>query len=339
MKSKRGRHGRRRSPRLEVLLPIVAAVCALVFAGALLLKPQSAVQEARGDHRLRYQYDNIVEFGGVRYRQRKQITTILLLGVDRDSDQEDREGVFNGGMADFQRLIVVDDEKKQVCQIQIDRDTMTPVTILGPLGDELGEAVRQICVAHSYGDGGEKSIEYARRAVSKFLLNAPVDYCISLRMDGISVLNDLVGGVTVTLEDDFTALDPSMTKGATVTLHGDQAEAFVRRRRDISGGTNEARMKRQQQYIGKLSAELNRRFSLDKNYVGEVYDALGDYMFTDMSRGLMINEVWRARKYLRREIIEIPGTHTVNEKNNMEFLADEGALRDIVLELFYEPLT
>ncbi len=33
---------------------------------------------------------------------------------------------------------------------------------------------------------------------------------MAMDMDGISVLNDSVGGVTVTLEDDFSSLDPAM---------------------------------------------------------------------------------------------------------------------------------
>lgn len=42
-----------------------------------------------------------------------------------------------------------------------------------------------------------------------------------MSLDGISVLNDLAGGVTVTLEDDFSAEDPAMTRGTTLSLHGD----------------------------------------------------------------------------------------------------------------------
>ncbi len=33
-----------------------------------------------------------------------------------------------------------------------------------------------------------------------------------MSLDGISVLNDLAGGVTVRLEDDFSAADPAMTR-------------------------------------------------------------------------------------------------------------------------------
>ncbi len=39
-----------------------------------------------------------------------------------------------------------------------------------------------------------------------------IDFYLAMSLDGISVLNDLAGGVTVTLEDDFSAADPAMTR-------------------------------------------------------------------------------------------------------------------------------
>lgn len=45
-----------------------------------------------------------------------------------------------------------------------------------------------------------------------------IDFYVAMNMDGISELNDLAGGVTVTLEDDFSSIDPAMTKGTTLTL-------------------------------------------------------------------------------------------------------------------------
>ena len=95
------------------------------------------------------------------------------------------------------------------------------------------------------------------------------------------MLNDLAGGVTVTLEDDFSAADPAMTKGATLTLQGDQAEIFVRRRRDIGEGTNEARMVRQEEYLAQLSAQLESRVQQDQQFTAQVYDALQPYLVTD----------------------------------------------------------
>ena len=316
----------------------IALMCAASLFIFVFLKLGSSAQGVRGDATQRYLYDKIIEVDGVKYRERKQITTVLLLGVDRYSDQEERLDVFNGGLADFQRLIVIDHEQKTVFQLQIDRDTMVPITILGPLGDEIGKAERQICLAYSYGDGSETSRKYAVEAVSEFLHGISINFCIALKMDGVPVLNDLVGGIEVTLDDDFTVVDPTWTKGTTINLMGDQAETFVRRRMDVSDGMNESRMRRQQQYIEKLSAKLMRRFSANKNFIGTVYDELDEYMSTDMARGRLINEVWNAKNYRRPEMITLPGTHNLNENNNWECHVDDSAVQAAVLELFYEPL-
>ena len=99
-----------------------------------------------------------------------------------------------------------------------------------------------------------------------------IDFYISLEMDGISTLNDALGGVTVTLEDDFTALDPTMTKGTTLTLEGNQAEYYVRGRMYIGVGTNEARMVRQQVFMSALSQRLSELIheSESANFIGNL---------------------------------------------------------------------
>jgi hypothetical protein len=50
----------------------------------------------------------------------------------------------------------------------------------------------------------------------------------------------------------------------------------------------------------------------------------------------MINEAWTSRDYTRKPLVEIPGTHRIGEDGYMEFHADEDALEQIVLDLFYQ---
>ena len=157
---------------------------------------------------------------------------------------------------------------------------MAEVTVLGMLGNPVGTTQMQISLAHGFGDGKEESCGYARDAVSRLLQGENIDFYLAMSLDGISVLNDLAGGVTVTLEDDFSAADPAMTKGATLTLQGDQAEIFVRRRMDIGEGTNEARMVRQEEYLAQLSAQLESRVQQDQQFTAQVYDALQPYLLT-----------------------------------------------------------
>lgn len=320
---------------LVLILAFLGLLALLIFGGFF----KSEEGDARADYRLRYRYDNIREFDGVQYRQRKNLTTVLLMGIDNHTeDMEDHTYIYGGGQADFLRLVVIDPKNMRVTQIQIDRDTMTPIMILGPSGDELGYGTYQICLAHGYGDGKEQSCLYQVDAVSKFLLDIDIGFYMSLNLDGISALNDQLGGVTVTLGTDFSSLDPTMVEGATITLMGKQAEIYTRTRMAVDDGTNQSRMKRQQEYIAKLSAKLNRRVNADKNFAGDLYDALEEYLVTNISRGQLINEAWTARRYERSDVLEIEGEHYIGAEGFMEFHADPQALQDLIIDVFYERL-
>jgi len=191
-------------------------------------------------------------------------------------------------------------------------------------------------LSHGFGDGKEQSCELTVEAVSNLLFNVPIKYYVAMNLDGISVMNDSLDGITVTLEDDFSHLDPTMTKGKTLTLVGDQAELFVRSRMSVGVGTNEARMARQQQYLTAMMDRLNEKIHADSNYVGTLFDALAPYLVTSISRSAMITEAWTARDYQRLPVKQPQGVHQVGESGYMEFLVDENSLAQIVLDTFYE---
>ena len=230
---------------------------------------------------------------------------------------------------------MIDSGAGTVSQIEIDRDTMTPITILGVLGNRSGVRTTQICLAHSFGDGRAQSCELTAEAVSNLLMGTRIDHYVAMNLDGIPVLNDWAGGVTVTLEDDFSALDSEMTAGTTLTLTGEQAEFYVRSRMSVGVGTNEARMERQEDYIARLTEQLNERLSESEEEIGALYDALEPYLTTDMSRGRLINLLWNARGYTCTALLEPEGSHEIGSDGFMEFHPDDSALKAMVLDLFY----
>lgn len=326
----------RRGRRIGLMALLLSALlAAVVFAVGASLEKQARQPQPRGDLTQRYAYGDYLEHGGTLWRRRSGLTTILLMGIDRDS-RAVTSSYRNGGQADFLRLVVLDSKERTISQLQIDRDTMTPITILGVLGNRSGVRTAQICLSHGFGDGGAQSCELTVDAVSNLLCSMPVDFYAALNMDGISVLNDAVGGVTVTLEDDFSMADPAMQKGETLTLQGEQAEIYVRRRMDVGAGTNEARMKRQEEYIAALTALLDERLHQKREAAGELYDVLSPYLTTNISRGRLINEVWAARDYVRGPVLTLAGEYGIGSDGFMQFLADEDAVRQAVLSLIYE---
>ncbi len=324
-----------------VFLITLLCISSLYWVGSK-IESKSEKAEPRGDLSARFTEAPAIVFRGEKYQPKSELTTILIIGVDQYNSASVHESYFhNGGQADYLMLLVVNDESQTITPIQIDRDTMAEVTTLGVLGNVTGTRKTQVCLSHGFGDGGEQSCQLTRDAVSRLLLGIEIQYYIAMDLNGITALNDALGGVTVTLEDDFTTLDPTMFKGAKLTLKGIQAEYFVRSRINIGIGTNESRMARQQVYWQGFSQILKIKLDSAGNsdFVGNLFDQISAYLITDMKRGKLINEVWNTRDYQQQRPIHPSGEYTIGSDGFTEFHVDETAMEDLVMSIFYSKVS
>ena len=325
--------------RLIVAL-IVLAVCvtAAVLIGTY-GNPNRGKDEPKGDLDSRFTAIPTVSYNGNQYTPKKDLVAILLMGTDHYTDDVAAKDSFrNGGQADFLVLLVIDAQDKIITPIQIDRDTLAEVTTLGILGNETGTRMTQICLAHGFGDGGKQSCALQRDAVSRLFFGIDIPFYVAMSLDGISTLNDAVGGVKVTIQDDFTKLDPKMKVGATLTLDGKQAEYFVRNRMEIGVGTNEARATRQTQYWDGLVQLMDQRLKTEENsnFLHVILNQLDPYLTTNLARGRLINEIWKNKGFTRQSMVHPQGDYTVGDDGFVEFHADETALQALIMQLFYQ---
>ncbi len=332
------------TPKRLILRIIIGAVLFLLiialiyWAGRSIELSSSANIPVRGDLAGRFQEPKIVDFKGTLYQYRQDLLTILVMGIDQTTQSSSlASGFRNGGQADFLILLVFDKKEKTITPIHIDRDTMTEITVLGVLGNEAGTRNAQICLSHGFGDGKEQSCLFTVDAVRKLMYGVDIDFFIALNLDAIPVLNDSLGGVPVTLKDDFTVLDPAMQKGVALALKGKQAEYYIRNRMGIGIGTNEARMERQREYLAGAGKKLDEKLSEDGGFLENLFNSVNDYILTDMKRGRMINEFYGSKDFEKKEIIPLLGNHIIGEDGFMEFHADESFLEQLVLKVFYLP--
>lgn len=340
----RQNHRHRRKRLSGTAIAVVLVCAALLYAGLLLgvqtignrLEQRDAV-ESIGSLEGRFASEALtMQYGGRTWTYRgRELTNLLLIGVDWE-ESENTVSRRYAGQADFLLLVTFDKKNKIVSILQIDRDTMTDVRVYGPFGDYTGVRETQICLSHAYGATTEENCENTVWAVSRLLGGIPIDGYITLDMSGITALNDALGGVTVTLEEDFSALDPEMTKGATLTLRGMQAEIFVRSRMDVGDGTNVSRMQRQHTFIQSAEELLVQRMNEDMNYAGTLYDTLAGHMTTNIERGWLINKAYECRDYRRPETKMLAGGHCIGTDGFMEFHADEDALNALLTEMCFE---
>lgn len=332
-------HGDPQKPwiKVAVCFGCFALVIGIIYFVGINIE-RSGTESTYGNLQERFADDRTILYNGKEYVYNHLIDSYLFIGVDqREATTAVTSSARNGGQSDFLLLMVIDPVSKTFRRIQIDRDTMTEITVLGILGNPLGTNTLQICLAHGFGDGKAQSCQFTTEAVQRLLCGVPINGYMSLNLDGIATLNDLLGGVTVTLEDDFSMLDASMTAGTTLTLQGIQAEFFVRSRMQIGDGTNAARMRRQQQYLDKATEMIGNKVKDDSTFVGTLFDGLKDYIITDISRGKMINEANKAAKYQDMGTLTLKGEHTTGSDGFVEFHADEDALIQMVLDVFYQP--
>lgn len=284
----------------------------------------------------KYEIGNeVIEYGGKKYSLKKNIETFLVLGLDKFEGQSVADSYNNDQQADFLMLFVFDNDAKKCTALHINRDTMTDVNVLGLAGDKIYSVKQQIALSHTYGNGRDNSCINACDAVSTLLSGMKVNHYISLKMDAIPVLNDLVGGVEVEVLDDFTGIDDTLVKGQKVTLMGDHALKYVRTRKSLDDSTNSTRMVRQQQYINALYAKTQKAIAEDEEFIVEASLAMSDYQISDCSITRLQSLAEKFNQYKFTGIKNIDGE--MKQGEFMEFYPDELSLKKLIVELFYEP--
>ena len=267
------------------------------------------------------------------------VQTYLFIGTDK-SGNEDAEGEeYHGSMADALMLVVVDKEEKTYGILQLNRDTITEVPMLLQDGSANASAQMQLCTAHCYGKDKAASCDNTVETVSKMLGGLPIDGYYALKMDAMPLLNHEVGGVTVTLEDDMTKLDPAMKKGTTLTLTDRQAELLMQSRYTMEDDRNTQRMRRQQIFLKAFMKKIKKQNAGDINATVKLYDRLRPYATTDIKMNDLTALLKDMQGYTDKGIITIDGTSKIGEKlhdgkKHWEFYMDEDSLETSMKQLY-----
>ena len=282
--------------------------------------------------------EGVVAHNGKYYRLREDQLRILVMGLDKRNRTESDSGYTNKMQSDFLLLVVMDEDTKECNILNLNRDTMTPIQRLGFGGSVSGVYTAQLALAHTYGRGGEDSARNVMQAVSNLLGGVPIDHYMSLTMSSISKLNDLVGGVTVTILEDFTAEDPALIEGREVTLTGKQALTYVHGRKNIGDGTNLGRMDRQEQYLYAFYhqfLEASRTGGVD--FLTRVLMTVGTSFRSDLDFDALnqLRELLPSCKINPFQSLE--GELVMGEEFH-EYYVDEEALQEQVISLFYEEI-
>ena len=270
------------------------------------------------------------------YVPKGNLETYLIAGIDDPGKVQEVTEYDGTGQCDV-LVVIVRDRSTDTCKLfSVDRNTVTPVRSLADDGTYLATTDIQLSLAHSMGLDQNMRAENTVDAVSTLLKGQKIDGYAMINMSAIQVVNDMVGGVTVTIEDDFSERDPSLKKGETVKLMGAHAENYVRGRMDVADGTNQNRMQRQNDYEEAFKPAFRSKCDSDSKFPLQVYHALEDYMTTNIGAKKFCRLALLLSDNKKDDRVSISGTYGSDEEGWQTFAPDDDSLQQAVLELFYK---
>ena len=281
----------------------------------------------------------VISYQGKEYRYREDTINILLMGIDADS-------VPTAGSRDQADAIILASLRPGTGQLtltSLSRDTVCNMTVLHEDGTT-GLTRGQLALSYAYGDGLHESCRLTCEAVSGLLYGLPIHGYGAFYMSGVGPLNDAVGGVTVTVIEDFpfshVAGCHNMIDGHEVTLTGEQAHFYMRARLEEQADANDLRIVRQKQYLTALMDRCMELVQQDPTQLLGVYNAAAPYLLTDLSFSRIAYLASEALQLsFDGEIHTLPGTLALNAENQAELTLDQSAVLDWMIGTFYEEVS
>lgn len=272
-------------------------------------------------------------YNGNTYCYNEDILTFLLLGIDYNEEVTVREEGLYGGQSDAIFLLVLNPHNKEISVIAINRNAMVYIDVYDEYGSYIGVAPAQITLQHGYGDGAWVSCQRTEKVVSEVFYDLPIHGYCSFNMGGIPLLNNLVGGVEVTVLEDVGDLK----EGMTTLLWSWDAYYYLRYRDVDSFGSADRRLERQKQYLAAYVLRAQDAMKKDLTLPVKLCNALFKYIVTDITVDELSYLVPRILDYHfdSANFYSIPGETVMGEEFE-EFYIDEQALYELILQVFYE---
>lgn len=270
------------------------------------------------------------------YTLNKDIVTVLFLGIKKDNLNKDL-GYGRNGEADTIFVAAVNTKNKKIKIIPIQRETMTDINLYSSSGSFSGTKKAQICLAYDYGKTPEKSSENVLTAVSRYLMGINVSSYVTVNLEGVEKLTDLVGGVRVnSLEDIDIPSIGTIKKGQPILLKGKTTQGYLRLRQKTVDGSL-LRLERQKQFLSALASTAGNQIKGDFKKLGTFYNALTPYTSTDMTFSqitYLVSSSLSTNVGNSFEYVHIKGERVVG-KEWVEFYADNDSLVSAIIDTFY----
>ena len=343
IRHKRHHHRKSRHQRKKQKMLILGLAAAVVLVGLAAAVVVNKLKEQKNYHvtgansvdvGAGYRY---TEYNGKKYQYNNRVTTLLYAGLDSFDELKQTATYGDKARADSIMLIVLDEASKKMSVVAINRDTMTDVHRFSRNGGDLGTYVTHLGYAYANGDGGTASCENLKTAVSNLFNNLPIDGYMVSNQTSIVMINDLVGGVTVTVpNNDLATQYPELTEGNIVTLDESNVRAYVQQRDTAVDFSNEGRIERQKSFVLSFMDEFGTLVRDNSTQVWDELEECSNWMQTDITQNkyLSLADAFSQTNLAPDSYYILEGEDQLGELHD-EFYYDEDALQELIIKLFY----
>ncbi len=199
-----------------------------------------------------------VDIDGTTYAKKPGVISILMLGIDWDGT-EIKDAT--GKRSDMIMLCTMDVQSNQITFTSIPRDTRTVVHAVDKKTGELRDKTYLTKINHAYAVGALSSDEAATKNITQAVedlascdeqLDIAVDYFVSIDLAHLSDLAGALGGVEVTLDQDYPDIG---SKGETINLQGEDVRLYLQNRHQMKDGEMD-RQRHEQDFMMALARKI-----------------------------------------------------------------------------------
>lgn len=331
----------KKSKKIALIILAVFLALILIFVSAFLILSAIGKHQFHKDDThistdsITVEDDKTISYNGKSYTLNKNIVSVLVLGIDRDNINQNL-GTGKNGQADVIFVATIDTKTKKACIIPISRETIVDVNLYTKDGNFAGTKKEQLCLAYAYGTTPEECSKNIMTSVQRLLCGININSYVTIEMDGVSKLTDMVGGVQVTCLEDIVNTKIQFYKGNKISLNGTNAMTYIQYRGDDLEA-NQRRMQRQKQFLSALMNSTGNAVLNDFSNLTKYYNTLSPYFSTNVSFPQITYLAQNCLTLNFGDALDyktIDGTLTQGE-DWVEFYADEDSVIQAVIDVFY----
>ena len=280
----------------------------------------------------------VIKYNGVSYAFNENVASVVFIGTDEGTTR-----VNKTQMGDAIYALAIDTKTGSIKILGISRDTMSDVDVYSEEGKFIDTEKLQMAYAYAYSSetvtGGHNTLT----SISRLFYGLPLNDYFAINLDALTTLNDAIGGVTLTSSMTFVSPEDGRTiyEGQTVTLHGEEAERYVRSRDKSELESNNDRMQRQQEYIKAFITQIFPSAKKDISTVSNLYSAIKENSDTtlDLTKITYLASVAMSHMNSASDIeyINLKGKIVQKGDNAQMYVSNEESIKTM-LDIFYTPI-